>query len=343
MSPFIIEHACRLISPEKVKIVGSGNRTAKNGKVYRVLFGIPHGETGSVEQAYRYPKLNWSVLEARAHCNRHDGILFEPAITKEEYIEKLEKDIELLSLQLESEDKEPIICFDKSDLEKAKHRRDNCMLCKSVPVYEILWAEGKGHAWFCKQHLKSWTKEGDGWHEIDAIKEITNGEAGMKWKDNTNPNLINKLKEIIKEESIDVETDVIGKEETEIREITIFDISKKEDEHKICGIIYIPNDKPDTDGDVVTDALEIEKASDYFMEKSRKFKLGHKFEFTKQITILQNVIAPVDFRFSKNGHLVKAGTWYMVLRINSPSVWKKIKSGEYTGLSMAGSAMSSEI
>ena len=31
------------------------------------------------EQAYRYPKDGWTVVQAKAHCSDHDGILFEPA------------------------------------------------------------------------------------------------------------------------------------------------------------------------------------------------------------------------------------------------------------------------
>jgi len=131
----------------------------------------------------------------------------------------------------------------------------------------------------------------------------------------------------------------IIKEELEKRVIPIFDISKSEDEHIVCGVVYEP-DEVDTDGHEAS-AEEIEKAAYDFMENVRKFKIGHRFEFTKQVSILENVIAPVDFLLEGRSvkHFVKRGTWYMVLRINDMNVWKKIKSGEITGLSMAGKAM----
>ena len=79
--PYPNEHACRLIDPDKVKILGSGNRK-HNGKIFRVLFGRLKGKTsGSREQAYRYPKGSWTANEARSHCKNHGGS-FEAAISE---------------------------------------------------------------------------------------------------------------------------------------------------------------------------------------------------------------------------------------------------------------------
>ena len=76
--PYRNEHSCRLVDPEEVDVVGSEWREHE-GKRYRVIFGKPRGG-GSVEQAYRYPlSEGWTEAEARAHCEAHDGILFEPA------------------------------------------------------------------------------------------------------------------------------------------------------------------------------------------------------------------------------------------------------------------------
>jgi len=78
--PYPNEHACRLVDPDKLDIVGSGEREHE-GKKYRVIFGKPKGDpnAGTVEQAYRYPKDVWSVEAARAHCEAHGGIEFSPA------------------------------------------------------------------------------------------------------------------------------------------------------------------------------------------------------------------------------------------------------------------------
>ena len=80
MSPQISEHACRLLPPEDVNIIGSRERQHE-GKTYRILFGTPKrgGEAKSVEQTYRYPITEWTEAAARAHCKAHNGILFEPA------------------------------------------------------------------------------------------------------------------------------------------------------------------------------------------------------------------------------------------------------------------------
>jgi len=78
MCPYVSEHSCRLVDPDKVNVVGSGERE-HDGKAYRVVFGKPKGGDGSVEQAYRYPVDGWSESEARAHCEAHEGALFEPA------------------------------------------------------------------------------------------------------------------------------------------------------------------------------------------------------------------------------------------------------------------------
>lgn len=75
-------HACRLVDPAIVNVVGSGERK-HDGKAYRVLFATPKsGEGGSTEQGYRYATGSWTAAAARAHCKRHGGT-FEPAAPAE--------------------------------------------------------------------------------------------------------------------------------------------------------------------------------------------------------------------------------------------------------------------
>jgi regulator of replication initiation timing len=75
--PYPNFHSCRLVDPDKLDIVGSGERE-HDGKKYRVIFGKPKGDGGSVEQGYRYPIEEWTKSEAWFHCLSHNGI-FEPA------------------------------------------------------------------------------------------------------------------------------------------------------------------------------------------------------------------------------------------------------------------------
>ena len=77
---------------------------------------------------------------------------------------------------------------------KKKHSREKCMECDEPPVYECLWAEGMGHAWFCKGHFKEWATTGDGKGEIISVKEVKDGIAAEKFGDNRNPNIWAKLK-----------------------------------------------------------------------------------------------------------------------------------------------------
>jgi hypothetical protein len=76
MKPYPNEHACRLNDPDKYTRFRRITRK-HDGKTYAVIIGFkPEG--GSEEQAYRYPKDEWSEEEARTHCKEHEG-RFEPA------------------------------------------------------------------------------------------------------------------------------------------------------------------------------------------------------------------------------------------------------------------------
>lgn len=73
MKPFANEHACRLNDPEKYERFRrvNGDREV-NGKKIDVIYGIK-SDGKSEEQAYRYPKGDWSVSDARKHCKSHNG------------------------------------------------------------------------------------------------------------------------------------------------------------------------------------------------------------------------------------------------------------------------------
>jgi len=97
MSPYPNEHACRLEDPAKVKVVGSITKE-HNGKKFRILVGKKEGSTGTVAQAYRYPRASWSESEARAHCKDHGGS-FEAARSAQEMSEE----------ELQNPDNNPLI------------------------------------------------------------------------------------------------------------------------------------------------------------------------------------------------------------------------------------------
>ena len=75
--PYPNEHACRLESPSGcLEYARVSRRSASIGKNYAVL--RCRKTTGWVDQAYRYPKSNWTSTQARRHCKAHDGT-FEAA------------------------------------------------------------------------------------------------------------------------------------------------------------------------------------------------------------------------------------------------------------------------
>jgi len=80
LRPFPNEHACRLRDPGDFED-DSFRRVSREheGKPYAVIMGKLRGEDEMTEQAYRYPKDDWSVDEARAHCKAHNGQEFTPA------------------------------------------------------------------------------------------------------------------------------------------------------------------------------------------------------------------------------------------------------------------------
>lgn len=74
-------------------------------------------------------------------------------------------------------------------INKKQHSRIKCMSCNKAPEVEVLWAEGMGHAWFCKEHFEEWKKKptdmsNTGTYEGDivSVRDI-DGEASEKWSE----------------------------------------------------------------------------------------------------------------------------------------------------------------
>ena len=74
--------------------------------------------------------------------------------------------------------------------QEARHSRHLCMDCDKSPVVEVLWAEGRAHAWFCKEHFEYWRRRemttfpdytyGE---DIVAMREVKWGVASENWSD----------------------------------------------------------------------------------------------------------------------------------------------------------------
>lgn len=113
--------------------------------------------------------------------------------------------------------------------------------------------------------------------------------------------------------------------------IPVYPIDKADDEQIVCGVVYEP-DVEDAQGDKANE-VEIRKAAYQFIENVQKFKVNHKGKPIK-VKLLESYITPQDLTIANQ--FVKKGSWILTIRVLAAKVWKAIKSGEYTGFSMAG-------
>jgi hypothetical protein len=84
--PYPNEHSCRLKDPAQYDTCRRGERVADKpdsvaGKKYYVIY-CKKGDGPMEQQAFRYPKENWTAAQAKAHCEYNDGA-FEPAREEE--------------------------------------------------------------------------------------------------------------------------------------------------------------------------------------------------------------------------------------------------------------------
>jgi len=127
----------------------------------------------------------------------------------------------------------------------------------------------------------------------------------------------------------------IKKAEEPILKFDILKVDKKQ--HIVGGIVYEPNAE-DTQGDYTT-APEIQKAMYGFMEKyadnTNRIKVMHHGE-AFQFPILESFQPEEDTK--KGKHMVKAGAWWLMVKVTEPAIWAQIESGDLTGWSMGGTA-----
>lgn len=77
-----------------------------------------------------------------------------------------------------------------------RHSFDKCMECSKPPEYEVMWFDGRAHAWFCEAHLEKWLDEDRdrrNGSDIPWIKETIEGKAFKNPTENTNPNIMNRF------------------------------------------------------------------------------------------------------------------------------------------------------
>lgn len=133
----------------------------------------------------------------------------------------------------------------------------------------------------------------------------------------------------------------IGKKKVQIKKEggATFKIMKVDKAQQIVGgVIYEP-EEVDTQGDY-TDAKEIEKAMYRFMEKyatdAKRIRINHKGK-RYHFPIMEVFQAEGDGT-KKGGEILKAGTWWLEVKVTNPTIWKMIENKELEGFSMGGTA-----
>ncbi len=112
---------------------------------------------------------------------------------------------------------------------------------------------------------------------------------------------------------------------------------KTDDEQRKIWAVVLEPDTVDHQGDSIS-AEEIQKAAHNFMTDyvcgDAEMGLDHE-ETTPEVVICESYIAPSRFR-AINGQAIQKGSWIVCSQILDENIWKKVKSGEFTGYSIGG-------
>lgn len=111
-------------------------------------------------------------------------------------------------------------------------------------------------------------------------------------------------------------------------------IIKNDDMQRAFGIVYSP-DQEDAHGDTA-DADTIRRAASEFMREGRLKNIDTEHSFTSEMAFVAEtwLVRKGDALFPDEPE----GSWAVGIQINDPDLWKKLKSGELTGISLAGIA-----
>ncbi|MEG9884170.1 MAG: XkdF-like putative serine protease domain-containing protein [Hyphomicrobiales bacterium] len=121
----------------------------------------------------------------------------------------------------------------------------------------------------------------------------------------------------------------------EARRETTFAIDKTDDERMVAyGIVYAP-DEVDSHGDSA-DAETIRKAAYEFMRDQRlkNIDANHSSQPEDAYVAESWIVRAGDALFPAE----RPGSWAVGIRVGDPALWRQLKSGELTGLSLAGTA-----
>ncbi len=111
-------------------------------------------------------------------------------------------------------------------------------------------------------------------------------------------------------------------------------VVKNDDMMRAYGVVYAP-DQEDAHGDTA-DADTIRKAQAEFMREGRLKNIDTEHSFTSEMAYVAEswLVRKGDPLFPDEPE----GSWAVGIQIGDPDLWKQLKSGELTGISLAGIA-----
>ncbi len=111
-------------------------------------------------------------------------------------------------------------------------------------------------------------------------------------------------------------------------------VIKNDDMMRAYGVVYAPNQE-DAHGDSA-DVDTIRKAQAEFMREGRLKNIDTEHSFTSEMAYVAEswLIRKGDPLFSDEPE----GAWAVGIQVGDPDLWKQLKSGELTGISLAGIA-----
>lgn len=129
------------------------------------------------------------------------------------------------------------------------------------------------------------------------------------------------------------------------KEATAVEVHKAvDDEQRKALFIVLAPDEVDLHGDIYS-AEEITKACDSFNRHCNQANIQHLIQ-TEEAEIVESYIAPVDFNLDDGRTVTKGSwlqTWFLPETEAGEVLWKGIKDGTFTGLSIGCQAMVEEL
>lgn len=115
----------------------------------------------------------------------------------------------------------------------------------------------------------------------------------------------------------------------------VFELTKTDSDRMVAyGIVYAPN-QVDSHGDEATE-VAIRRAAYEFMREARLKNIDVEHNFKTEMAFVAEswLVRKGDALFPDE----PAGAWAVGIQVGDPDLWEKLKSGELTGLSLAGIA-----